>query len=81
MGRGEEKELYGLVDRCLVLANMLFSLTSIELWGQETVPIPASGESLLVNIRAGGGGLFKVLQAVHREGGIAAQIELDRLLF
>lgn len=49
MGRGEEKELYGLADSGLVLANILFSLTSVEIWGQETVPVPASGESLIVN--------------------------------
>lgn len=61
---------------------MLFCLTFIELRGQETVLIPASGKSLLVNTRAGGVGLFEVLQLVHREGSIAAQIELDmRLLF
>lgn len=81
MGRGEEKELYGLADSGLVLANMLFSLASVEIWGQETVLVPASGESLIVNTRVGGG-LFKVLQSMHQEGSITVQIKLDvRLVF
>lgn len=46
-----EKKRSSMVWQTMVvmLANMLFSLTPVELWGQETVLIPAPGESLLVN--------------------------------